>query len=448
MKNALAVFITMTLILASCSRAPSSPTETRIAQPSATSRPGVTAQADAPPGSRLAGSHVTILTSLPPDQLSLFQKQLASLLAVTGIDVSIENAQAFETQALARSEAGDPYDLLLFPHPSLMIKMGRRGYLVDIGRFITTSEMREAYPQTWIDAGTVDGQPFGVLHGAEVKSLVWYPRPAFEAAGYRVPETWHDLLALSDQIVADGGVPWCISLENDQPDGGPGTDWIEDIMLRTTPASSYDAWTLGELSFDSPELRNAFSVLERIWQEPEYVFGGSTRILTSTQADARLPLLNDPPGCFLYRHAAAEAGDLPEGKKIGTDVAYFYLPPIDSAFGRPVLGSGTFIGLSKDTPAGRQVIKFMLTAASVEAEVKAGELLSPINGVPPSWYPSDTQRSLAEILRSADPFRIDGSVLMPDLVGTGSFPAGVRAFVRGEALEVVLQSIDSGWPRP
>ena len=33
---------------------------------------------------------------------------------------------------------------------------------------------------------------------------------AFDAAGYEVPTTWEELIALSDRIVADGGVPWCI----------------------------------------------------------------------------------------------------------------------------------------------------------------------------------------------------------------------------------------------
>ncbi len=76
---------------------------------------------------------------------------------------------------------------------------------------------------------------YGVWHGADVKSLVWYAKPAFDAAGYAIPETWDELMALSDQIVADGGVPWCIGIESGGASGWPATDWVEDIMLRTQP---------------------------------------------------------------------------------------------------------------------------------------------------------------------------------------------------------------------
>jgi alpha-glucoside transport system substrate-binding protein len=329
-----------------------------------------------------------------------------------------------------------------------MVEMGRKGYLANIKRFITTSELRGAYSQTWIDSGMVDGQLFGVVHAAEPKSLVWYPRSEFEAAGYRVPETWDELIALSDQIVADGGVPWCISLYDDGPGGGPGTDWVEDIMLRTTTGDNYDAWTRGELKFDSPEVRNAFNLMQRIWFNPDYVLGGTKGILTSTFADTPMPIFDDPPGCFLYHHPPAVASDLPEGVKIGTDIAYFYLPPIDNAYGRPVLGTGTFVSLSKDTPVGRQVIKFMLTPASVESEVKAGELISPMDSVPMEWYPLEVHQGLAEILRMADTFRLDSSELMPDAVGVGSFPTALIDLLEGEELRTVLQAIDASWPDP
>ena len=37
---------------------------------------------------------------------------------------------------------------------------------------------------------------------------------AFDEAGYKVPTTWDEMLALSDQIVKDGDTPWCIGIES------------------------------------------------------------------------------------------------------------------------------------------------------------------------------------------------------------------------------------------
>jgi len=65
------------------------------------------------------------------------------------------------------------------------------------------------------------------------KSLVWYPKAKFDAAGYTIPTTWDEMLALSDQIVADGDTPWCIGIESQAATGWPATDWRKDVMLRT-----------------------------------------------------------------------------------------------------------------------------------------------------------------------------------------------------------------------
>jgi alpha-glucoside transport system substrate-binding protein len=94
----------------------------------------------------------------------------------------------------------------------------------------------------WAPMPTPDGadQFYGFFFNVNVKSLVWYVPENFEDAGYEVPETMEDLLALSDQIVADGETPWCIGLGSGAATGWPATDWVEDIMLRTQPPDVYD----------------------------------------------------------------------------------------------------------------------------------------------------------------------------------------------------------------
>ena len=89
------------------------------------------------------------------------------------------------------------------------------------------------------------------------KGLVWYPKKAFDAAGYKIPTTWDEQTALMDQIVKDGDTPWCIGIGSGAATGWPATDWIENIMLRTTSLANYDKWTSGTLPFTSPEVKNA-----------------------------------------------------------------------------------------------------------------------------------------------------------------------------------------------
>jgi alpha-glucoside transport system substrate-binding protein len=312
--------------------------------------------------------------------------------------------------------------------------------------FLSQDYMRTKYDQSWIDLGTVDGQLYGVWHNADVKSLVWYPKRDFEAAGYTVPETWDELLALSDQIVADGSIPWCIGIESSGATGWVGTDWIEDIMLRTQSPEAYDRWVTGDLPFNSPEVRNAFETMGEIWFNPDYVLGGTTGILTTFFGDSPTPMFDDPPTCYMHRQASFIVNFFPEDAVVGEDVDYFYLPPIDPAQGRPVLGSGSIMAMGRDSEPIRMVMEYLTTGESTRAEVEAGIIVSPHLDSDLDWYPDDATRGFAEILLGADTFRFDGSDLMPGAVGAGSFWTGIVDYVSGVPLDTVLQQIDDSWP--
>ena len=48
------------------------------------------------------------------------------------------------------------------------------------------------------------------------------------------------------------------------------------------------------------------------------------------------------------------------------DYDFFYLPPIDSEFGKPVLGSGDIFAMFNDRPEVRQVMRYLTTAESAQ----------------------------------------------------------------------------------
>ena len=101
-----------------------------------------------------------------------------------------------------------------------------------------------------------DGNPImaGVWERVNGKGFVYYPKKAWDAAGYKIPTTYDELKTLMDQMVADGSTPWCIGIESGAATGWVATDWIENIMLRTTTPENYDAWVQGKLKFSSPEV--------------------------------------------------------------------------------------------------------------------------------------------------------------------------------------------------
>src|SRR5690606_15689835 len=103
--------------------------------------------------------------------------------------------------------------------------------LEDLGFDI--AELEDMFGEAFIALGEHDGQHYGLPTNINLKSMVWYPKDNFDEAGYEVPTTWDEMLALSDQIIDDGGTPWCIGFGSEGSTGWPATDWLEDIVLRT-----------------------------------------------------------------------------------------------------------------------------------------------------------------------------------------------------------------------
>ena len=377
-----------------------------------------------------------------------FETSMVPFEEENDIDIEYEGSGDFESLIAVRAEGGDPPDIAAFPQPGLMTDMTQRGFVIDLSQWFDDEFLQEQYAQTWIDYGTVDDTLAGIWYRASVKSLVWYPVPEFEEAGYEIPETWDEMVALSEQIVADGGVPWAIGIESSNATGWVGTDWIEDIMLRTQPPEVYDEWVAGELDFDSPEVANAFEIMGTIWKNEDFVLGGANSILTTPFGDAVHPLLDNPPTAWLHRQASFITGFWPEDMDVvvGEDIDYFYLPPIDEEYGRPVLGAGDVMSAMVDSDNVRTVMEWLASPESKRGWVEAGGFVSPNKTTPLDWYPTDADRGYAEILTNATTFRFDASDLMPGQVGTGSFWEGIVDWVQGTPTEDVLSRIDDTWP--
>jgi alpha-glucoside transport system substrate-binding protein len=287
----------------------------------------------------------------------------------------------------------------------------------------------------------------GVWQRVNGKSLVWYPKAAFEEAGYEIPTTWDEMLALTDQIAADGDQAWCIGIESGAATGWAATDWMEEIMLRTTSLENYDAWVTGELNFDSPEVKNAAEVMSEIWFNDDYVYGGRAAIVTTFFGDSPTPMFEDPPGCWLHKQGNFITSFFPPEAEAGVDYDFFYMPPIDSAYGEPVLVAGDIMAMFNDRPEVRAVMSYFTTGAGVEGWIKAGGAISPHNDSNLDWYSNDVDRGVAEIILNASSVRFDASDVMPGQVGAGSFWSGMTDYVAGTVtLDEAMVEIDAAWP--
>jgi len=385
---------------------------------------------------------VTVLGVWGGEELDHFKEVVYPFTEETGIGMAFEGTRDLPAVLTTRVEAGNPPDLAILPNPGQMVELAKAGELVDISAFMDMDALKADYAQSWIDLASYDGKLYGIFYKAAIKSLVWYSPAAFEAGGYEVPTTWDELIALSDQIVADGGVPWCIGVEGGAASGWPATDWIEDIMLRTAGPEVYDQWVAHEIPWTDPAVKTAWEYFGQIVTNEDYVYGGTTGVLTTNFGDSPAPIFDSPPGCYMHRQASFITGFFPEGVT-EEDYAFFPFPSIDPAYGVPALGGADLIVMFNDTPGARQLMQYLATAEAQEIWSAYGDFLSPNKGVSLDVYPDATTRAMAEALTAAEVFRFDGSDLMPAAVGSGSFWTGTLDYIGGEDLDSVLEAIEA-----
>ena len=380
----------------------------------------------------LSGEQVTVFGPwLGPDQV-LVESVLAYFAEATGADVKYTGSDSFEQQIMIDAEAGSAPNIAVFPQPGLAADMAKNGFLSPLGDE-TAAWIRDNYAagQSWVDLATFEnatgGQDlFGFFFKVDVKSLVWYSPENFEDAGYEIPETMEELMALSDQIVADGETPWCIGLGSGGATGWPATDWVEDMMLRTQPADVYDQWVSNEIPFDDERVVAAIDAFGDFARNDDYVAGGSGTVASTDFRDSPKGMFSSPPQCYMHRQASFIPAFFPEGTVVGEDADFFYFPAFaEKDLGAPVLGAGTLFTVTNESKGATALIEFLKSPIAHELWMAQEGFLTPHAGVNTDLYATDTLRGMGEILLNATTFRFDGSDLMPGGVGAGSLWTGM-----------------------
>jgi alpha-glucoside transport system substrate-binding protein len=402
----------------------------------------------------LDGQTLTIFGPWRGEDQVLVESVLAYFAAATGVTINYSSSENYEQQIVIDTEAGSPPDIAVLPQPGLIADLVKKGFVTPLGQE-TQDWLAANYAagESWVGLGSYAGPDgtkalYAFPYKIDVKSLVWYVPENFEDAGYEVPESMEDLKALTDQIVADGGTPWCIGLGSGGATGWPATDWVEDMMLRTQAPDVYDKWVSNELPFNSPEVVGAIDEFGFFAKNDAYVAGGSSAVASTDFRDSPKGLFASPPQCYLHHQASFVPSFFPEGTQVGTDADFFYMPAYAGKdLGKPVLGAGTLAFITKDTPASRAFIEFLKTPIAHEVWMAQKSFLTPMKTVNADLYGDPTMKKMGEILLNATTFRFDASDLMPGVVGAGTFWTGMVDFVGGKSAQDVADAIQASWPK-
>ncbi len=391
------------------------------------------------------GGTVTVLGVWGGSELESFLAMVKPFEEASGVNVEFEGTRDLNAVLTTRIQGGNPPDVAGLPGPGQMAEFAKAGNLVPLNTVVDMNAMSEQYAQSWIDLGTVDGNLYGIFIKAALKGLIWYNKPKFEQAGYTIPQTWDELMALTERIAGEGKTPWCIGLESGAASGWPATDWIEDIVLRSAGAGIYDQWYRHEIAWTDPRIRSAWEQFGRIATNPKYVYGGTQGVLATNFGESPNALFTDPPGCYLH-HQATFIQDFIQKQypnlRAGEDFDFFAFPTITANVPKAVVAGGDLFGMFKDTPQARALMKYLTTPEAYAIWVKRGAALSPNRKVSADNYPDPLSRRAAEILTAADAARFDASDLMPEALNS-AFWKGTLDYVQApHRLDEILGNLE------
>lgn len=395
---------------------------------------------------------VSILGAFGGAEEELFNASLEEFEQESGISIDYVSDQDFTNTIQVRVDAGDKPDIGLFPQPGGVLNLAERGELVPIDAMLDYDEIDRTLVNGFLDSARFDGRVYAAPMRMAVKSIVWYPKGAYEEGGWSTePADLDELDQVADQIRTDADTPpWCIGWQSDQATGWVGTDWVEEYMLRLHGPDVYDDWIYHRIPFNDERVVEAIEAYGQLANEEGNVLGGSRGILNTPFAEAMNPAFNDDPGCYLMRQGNFATTFFPEDvqENLDEEVGIFVFPPAADGFdGQPILGGGDLAAaFTYDTDVAA-VMEFLASDEFGGPWAEAGGWLSPHTSFDMDLYPDEVTRQIADFGYTSDVFRYDGSDVMPREVGSGSFWTGMVEFQSGaKTAQEVADDIEAGWP--
>jgi alpha-glucoside transport system substrate-binding protein len=413
------------------------------------------------------GKKVSIQTQWTGGEGEGFAAAIKDFASATGIAIQVDSiGSSHETVLKTRIEGGSPPDMAALAQPTGVLAYAAEGKVKDIAAIVGAdgaAKLKAEFPST-IGLTSQGDHIWSIPTKADVKSMIWYPVKAFATAGYTVPKTWDELVALSDKIVAAGSHPFCVSA------GGPGTatgweltDWVEEVLLKTEDPQVTNDWISHKIKFTDPKIKAAFDKVGSLLFKDKYVDGGGPAIVNNDIKTVMDPMFTGDtatPGCWMQKIPVWYGPDFFPDKrtsggdskyKIGDDgdIGIFPFPTISDTF-KGAEGSADSFMVLNDRPEVRAFAEFLATPEGLEGWIKSVGVLSPNVKVPADWYAGNYKLKVANAIASgASAIGFDASDLMPPAVGQGSFWTGISDWANsnGSNTDSVLQAIDDSWPK-
>lgn len=379
------------------------------------------------------------------DDRDRFEAMVAPWEGLTGSGMDYTGTRDLTALLTIRVAAGNPPDIAIPPEFGLFQDFARQGELVPLSACNLDDLVRARYPEGFVELGTVDGKLYGFFIKADNKDTVWYNPKLFAAQGWEpltADSSWSDLIALSDEILADGFTPWSMGVGSGEASGWPGSDWIQQIILAEDDGREvYDGLIDGSVAWTDPRVKQAWQRFGQIALTEGYVAqGGGSGINATTFVESTYLPFEAPPQAamvFLGGFAAGFIADEFPNLVAVEDYDFFPFP------GAGITGGGHIVFAFNDDEATCLLMQHLASAEAQQIWVGLGGFTSVNQEVSLDAYPDPVSRALAEQLTQAERFRGD----LDDTIGGArqqAIWAGVIDYLANPAdLDAILEQIEA-----
>jgi len=389
--------------------------------------------------SNLNGKTVTVIGTWGGDEQTAFLKMVEPWEKQTGAKVKYTGTRDINTVLTTGVASGVLPDLAGLPGPGQMAEYAQAGKLLPLDDVLDIATYQSQTSSALVNLGKSDGKVFGVFIKAAIKGLIWY-NPKTHDYSSSAPKTWTDLLSQGAANQGSAKALWCLGVESGAASGWPGTDWIEDLVLRTAGPDVYTQWYQGKVKWSDPAIKKAFQMYADDVVAKTY--GGTKTAVATNFGNAGDPLFASPPGCeFLHQASFITGFSQFKSHAAGTDYNFFPFPDIDPKYAGAVEGAGDLFGMFHGTAAAKSLMRYLVTADAQNIWVKIGGALSANKSA--TGYPDDVSKRSAEVLANAKSFVFDASDSMPTAMNDAFFKAMVALTNGSKSVDQVLADLDT-----
>jgi len=354
----------------------------------------------------------------------------------SGYTVKYQGTRSINDILAAGIPTGVLPDLAGLPGPGQMADYVKAGALQPLDDVLDISTYTSETNAALVNYGKVDGKTYGVFIKAALKGLIFY-NPKLHDYSTGAPKTWDELTQMGAANKGNAQALWCLGIESGAASGWPGTDWIENILLRQSGPDVYNDWWAGKVKWTDPKIKAAFDVYMDVVKNS---FGGGTNAVATKFQTAGDPLFANPPGCELFEQASFMSGQGAFAtKKADTDYNAFPFPAINPDYATAIEGAGDLFGMFHATDGAKSLMKYLVTAPAQDIWVKAGGALSANKNA--TDYPDNFSKAQGAAVAAAKQFVFDASDVMPSAMNAAFWQHIVSLTSGSETVDAALTAL-------